>query len=519
MADVPVENGWRNARSSSGDDLFRTLLEAAPDAMVIVDEGGKIILINAQTEEMFGYSRDELVGRSLEVLVPERFRGHHPEHRAEYVAHPRVRPMGAGLELAGRRRDGTEVEVDIRLSPIEVGGRALISASIRDVSRQKAQEQELQRARREAELASQSKSRFLAVASHDLRQPVQAAVNYLYVLRRQLGSEGREVAEKLQRALDTHCEQLDRLLDVSKLDAGRVRPEPTQIPLEQVFQRLGNELGPAAEAKGLELRIVPSSLSVTTDPLLLNQILVNLLSNAIRFTEQGRIVLGCRRSGAEVRIQVIDTGVGIPEDQLEHVFAEFYQVETTTPARRRGLGLGLSIVARLSELLDHPVTVRSELGRGSTFEVRVARAVCPGTALPAEESSDPTPTKPALLVLVEDEPDVLDSLVLILEMVGHEVIAGDTAAAVLAPLLRLDRLPDLILSDYQLESDLIGPQVIREIRDVLGAEIPAVLLTGDSSEARLDEAERSGFRLFSKPIDPAVLEGVLADLLRESRTD
>lgn len=481
--------------------------------MVLVDENGIVALVNAQTEEMFGYPRDELIGRPVELLIPERFRNQHPSYRASFAAKPRVRPMGVGLELAGRRRDGSEIPVDIRLSPVVIGDETLVSASVRDVSRQKAQERELEKARRVAEVASQAKSRFLAVASHDLRQPVQAARNYLHILERQLGAKSPATLGKLHAALETHCEQLDRLLSIARLEAGGVQPERRAASLGALFAGLHDEQLPAAENKGLELRSIPSSLVVDTDPRLLRQLLQNLLSNAIRYTRRGRVVLGCRRSFDHARIQVLDTGIGIPADRVEQIFAEFYQVENDAPERQRGLGLGLSIVKRLSELLDHPIDVRSAPGRGSAFEVRVPLA--------ASELGD-TRNRPelrtaaqALIVVIDDDPLVLDSIIDLLTLGGHKVIAGEGAAAVYGALRTAGRVPDVILSDYQLEGGVTGPEVIDELRQLLGDEIPAILLTGDSSSERLDDARRSGFRLLAKPVSPDVLEKVIASTLAD----
>ncbi len=241
------------------------------------------------------------------------------------------------------------------------------------------------------------------------------------------------------------------------------------------------------------------------------KLLQNLLSNAIRYTRHGRVVLGCRRSCDHVRIQVLGTGIGIPANRVEQIFAEFYQVENDAPERQRGLGLGLSIVKRLSELLDHPIDVRSAPGRGSVFEVRVPLA----SSEFADTRNEPEPktAAQALIVVIDDDPIVLDSIIDLLTLGGHKVVAGEGAAAVYGALRTAGRVPDVILSDYQLEGGVTGPEVIGELRQLLGDEIPAILLTGDSSSERLDNARRSGFRLLAKPVSPDILENVIATAL------
>jgi PAS domain S-box-containing protein len=493
--------------------LFRDLLDAAPDALLIVDETGRIVFANAGTEALLGYPRDELLGRPVEMLVPAARRMEHAAHRHGYAAEPRKRPMGSGLDLQAVRKDGSEIPVEISLSPHRTPRGILVSATIRDITHRKHVERELREARTKAEQASTAKSRFLAAASHDLRQPLQAAILYNNVLRRQLGQGPQaETVAKLQSSLEALRDLLNRLLDVSRLEAGAVAPEPTQLSVRILFERLYDELAPQAEEKGLELRMRPGEWRIRSDPQLLEQLLRNLVTNALRYTERGRVLVGCRKSGSDLRIQVWDTGIGIPESELQAIFEEFYQV--SNPARRRqaGLGLGLAIVRGLSQLLGHPVTVRSEVGRGSVFEVRVPLAgsrARPTVGAPAKA----LPRRECVVAVIEDDEEVLDSLRLSLEQSGHRVLS----AAEPGQILRLARQQglsiDVIVSDYRLGDRETGPQAIDRLRRELGSPIPAIVVTGDSSSAALREVQAAGYPVLHKPVDADLLDDAIAKAL------
>lgn len=496
--------------------IFRDLLEAAPDALIVVDEAGDVIFVNSQTEALFGYSREELLGESVELLVPDRQRASHRSHREGYGKDPRVRPMGSELDLTAVRKDGTEFPVEISLSPHRSAGRLLVSAAIRDITHRVEVERELREARARAEQADRAKSRFLAAASHDLRQPLQAAILYNNVLARQVGESAHaETTAKLQSSLEALRDLLNRLLDISRLEAGAIAPQPMHLSLRILLERLLDEFSPQATEKGIELRVRPSDLKVSSDPQLLEQLLRNLVSNAVRYTESGGVLVGCRTRDGAVAIQVWDTGVGIPADQLETIFEEFYQVDNPMRRRQAGLGLGLAIVRRLSELLRHPVSVRSRLGRGTVFEVRVPLA--PASAVravdPGREPRRGTRRR-GLVAIIDDDPDVLDSLRLSLEVSGHEVIAAERVDQVMREIESSGRRPDVVISDYQLERKATGIEAIERLRRRLGVEIAGILITGDSSGSRIREARESGYPMLHKPVHPEELEELIGELLK-----
>jgi PAS domain S-box-containing protein len=513
---------WERQRTEAeqrlrrSEETARGLLEAAPDAMVVIDQGGTIVLANAQAERLTGYPREELLGAAIERLVPERLRDRHRGHRGTFLVSPKTRPMGAGLELSLRHRDGSEVPVEISLSPFEAGDQLLVSAAIRDATDRVQAHHALRAAKHEAEQTSRVKTDLLAAASHDLRQPLQAARLYLDVARRQPGNP--ELLEKIGACLASLSDLLEKLLHVAKLDAGAVVPSRRAFPVQTVLDRLTDEFTPLARARGLELRSVPNGAVVESDPGLLYQTLQNLLSNALRYTADGRVLLGCRRAGPSVQVQVWDSGTGIPSDQLTRIFDAFYQADN--PARSReqaqGAGLGLAIVQRLVHLLGHEIRVRSTPGRGSVFEVvlpAIGGRRSRTAASPAARRGAAGPPA-ALLAVVEDEPSVLEGLRLLLEAAGHQVIAAADQDGVVAALRTAGRAPDAVISDYRLRAGRTGVEVLEAIRGEFGASIPGLVLTGDTSLPTLRRigAEKA-FRVLYKPVSAEALAQELQRLL------
>jgi PAS domain S-box-containing protein len=504
-------------------DLARSALDAAPDAMVIIDADGIIRFTNRQVSALFGYEHDEIVGQSIEMLMPQRFRARHVGHRENYVNNVRVRPMGAGLELFGRRRDGTEFPVEISLSPIEDVGRTLVAAAIRDVSDRKRIEAELivtreaaEAARELADRANQGKSRFLATASHDLRQPLQTLELLNGTLRRRATDQySIEALSQQEQAIGAMSRLLNALLDISKLESGAIRPEPTDFTVAAIFEELRLEFASIAANKGLKFEIETCDDAVYSDPSLVEQILRNLVSNALKYTREGWVRLRCLHETALVRIEVLDTGVGIPADQLPYIYDEFYQIGVPTNVSRDGYGLGLSIVQRLVKLLTLKLDVRSEVGRGSAFSL----------LLPASSSQDVT--KPATIaeraiasqqigeahvLLVEDNESVRRATCLLLELEGYHVTPVATLSAALQHVQQGHKL-DLLITDYHLNDGETGTQVIATLREILGISLKAVLTTGDTSSAIKQLPRDPHLRITSKPIKADELLTLLRALL------
>ena len=378
---------------------------------------------------------------------------------------------------------------------------------------------ELGRLYQQLEAANLAKSRFLAAASHDLRQPLHALNLFVAQLRTETEqAERNRVTAQIDAAATAMNDLFNALLDISKLDAGALAPDVTDFPLAQILQRVERTFAPAAREKGLRLRMVPSDAWVRSDLILLERILLNLVSNAIRYTDRGGVTVGCRRRGRRLRIEVWDSGIGIPEDQRENIFGEFYQLTDSERSRRGGLGLGLAIVDRLCRLLDHRLELTSRLGRGSRFSVSLPLAAAPlqsvEHAIAPKAMADPASGK--LIVVIDDDALVLDAMRGLLRSWGCRVVTAESDNSVLASLASEDRRPDLVISDFRLGDGKTGIEIIGRLRNAFSAPIPAFLITGDIAPERLREARASGFQLLHKPVGPMALRAILNQLLRGS---
>lgn len=377
---------------------------------------------------------------------------------------------------------------------------------------------ELGRLYNQLEAANIAKSRFLAAASHDLRQPLHALNLFVAQLRTETDPlERSRVTAQIDAAVTAMDDLFNAVLDISKLDAGVLAPDVTAFPLAQVLERIERTFASAAEKKGLRLRMMPSNAWVRSDFILLERILLNLVSNAVRYTDRGGVTVGCRRRGRVLRIEVWDSGIGIPEDQRKNVCGEFYQLADPEGGRREGLGLGLAIVDRLCRLLDHPLEITSTLGRGSRFAVSLPLAV----ALP--QSIDQTthmaisdPVSGKLILVIDDDALVLDAMRGLLRSWGCRVVTAESAKSLLTSLTAADLRPDLVISDFRLSDGETGPEVIGRLRKAFGVALPAFLITGDIGSERLSEARATGLHLLHKPVGPMPLRAMLNQLLRGS---
>ncbi len=389
---------------------------------------------------------------------------------------------------------------------------------LRLIAQRRRAEEELRRAKTEAERANLAKSRFLAAASHDLRQPLHAMGLFLSLLGK--GGRGEDEDRELIDKVRASHQALDRLfgalLDISRLEAGVVAPEITNFAVSNLLEGLTAEFEPQAMGKGLELRVVASDAVVRSDPVLLERIVRNLVRNAVRYTESGRVLLGCRRRHSALRIEVWDTGQGIPDDQIDEVFREFRRLPGAAADRGDALGLGLAIVDRMARLLDHPIDVVSVPGKGSMFAVEVPLAGWKAAAARARAPAESEGATGATIVVVEDEASVLDVTRKVLEGWGHRVIAAESADTALAALATLDGLPDAVIADYDLGPRLTGSEAVRRIRAALGSNIPAAIMTGDGASAGLREAREEGCQVLLKPFLPKDLRALLDTMLRQA---
>lgn len=376
----------------------------------------------------------------------------------------------------------------------------------------------LEQARYEAEQSNRTKSRFLAVASHDLRQPLQSLKLVAELLRKSIADEAtRELVARLDQSLDSMSDMLDSLLDINQIEAGVVRTHTSVFPVAPVLERLAAEFLPIAQEQGLELRVMPSSADLHSDPGLLDVMLRNLLSNALKYTEHGKVLLGCRREGDAVRIEVWDTGVGIAPDQLPRIFDEFHQVPKSVSERGRGFGLGLAIVRHLGQLLGLPVEVRSWPGKGSMFSVTVPRGSAQDVSAPGNgplAAAEVAGTPPSCaMVVIEDDPELRGLLDRLLSGAGHSVTAAADGPNALTLLSDDVIKPEIILTDYNLHGNLTGLEVLTAIREQLKENIPGIILTGDISIdvlARIEAADCIGL---NKPVSPAELQAAINRLI------
>ena len=345
--------------------------------MVVVDLDGRIVLVNAQTERLFGFAREELLGKPVEVLVPQRFRSGHIGHRKDYSGDPHVRPMGVGMELFGRRKDGSEFPVGIMLSPLDIASRKLVVSAIRDMTDRKQFEKQLQAQNAALEEAGLAKDRFLASMSHELRTPLNAIIGFTGTLLMKLPGPLTEEQDQQLRVIQTSARHLlsliNDVLDLAKVQSGKLDVHFEPVDPRMVLEEVATSLRVAAAQKELsfEVSVPKDSHSITTDHRALQQILTNLIGNAIKYTEKGTVhaVLAEReREGKRcVEFEIIDSGIGISLEDQRRIFNPFEQVDTSSTRRFEGVGLGLYLSSRLAQTIGGTLTLKSTLGRGSTF--------------------------------------------------------------------------------------------------------------------------------------------------------
>jgi len=370
--------------------------------------------------------------------------------------------------------------------------------------------------KKEADDANRSKSRFLAAASHDLRQPLHAMELFLGSLAQNTKDEKNSfLLSRMRTSLDGMQTMFASLLDISRFDAKVIEPRFGHVSVHELFNRLYLKFAGTAKEKGLQLRIRPCEGWLYSDPVLFERVLSNLLSNAIRYTDSGGILLACRKRGARIAVEVWDTGIGIPASELAHVFDEFHQLGNAERDRNKGVGLGLSIVRQIAQLLNVPVSVKSRPGRGSAFTVLVS----PGAQVEAQV--EPAEVAPVMnysfedleVWVVDDDQDILDATQILLESWGcyttvfsglddvKEVVANGQAA------------PELMISDFRLRHHVDGRDVIRFVQQSYGREMPALLITGDTAADRVIDATESGFLVLYKPVSPAILNRTMQELI------
>ncbi len=510
MASAPT-----SSRALLASEIALDILDSAPDAVVAVDKAGTIVFANRQVSVLFGYRQTQLIGTAIDGLLPERFRAQHSAHRQYYMQHARVRPMGMGLDLWARREDGTEFPVEISLSPIHHNGEMLVVAAIRDATERREVQAQLRGARELADTANQAKSRFLATASHDLRQPLQTLSLLNGAMRRSTSVPAlTEALLQQEQAIEAMSRLLNALLDISKLESGAIRPQTADFTIATIFRQMRSDFGHLAQQKGLDLKVEPSELSVHSDISLVGQVLRNLIANAIKYTQAGYVCLHAHQEGARIRLEVRDSGIGIPATDVPHIFDEFYQVGVPSNTVREGYGLGLSIVRRIVTLLGAGLEVKSESEKGSVFSIVLPAGTAHVLSTPHAERAPP----PAHLMqahrkvlLVEDDAAVRRATQMLLKVAGYLTLTAATKSEALGVLADHADLR-LLIADYHLADGETGLEVIQAVRGRLGRPIAAVLVSGDTSSAVRDAVQDPQMRIASKPINADELLVLLEQL-------
>ena len=462
---------------------FEAIYNAAPDAMIIVDGNGKIALVNNQTEALFGYTKQELIGEQIEILIPNRYHRHHHKQREGYTEKPTVRSMGARSELFGSRKDGSEFPVEISLSPILHNNKKWISSAIRDISDKKLISQELNKAKNAAEAANKAKSSFLANMSHELRTPMNAIIGYSEMLIEDAEDEDQIAfipdLEKIRNAGKHLLELINDVLDLSKIEAGKMDVIFEEVEIKHLLEDIKATITGLIENNGniFKIDFPKNPVSLVTDFVKLKQALLNLLSNAAKFTKNGEIKLELLAKGDRIIFNIADTGIGIPEDKVDSLFDEFTQADETTTREFGGTGLGLAITKRFCNLLKGELYVKSVFGKGSTFTIDLPIEGAPVVKEKKEivlstpiAKSDVRP-----VLVIEDDPVASSLIERILTKEGYRVIKA--ANGVEGIKLAKEHDPFVITLDVMMpEKD--GWSVLTEMKEnkVL-KEIPVIIIS------------------------------------------
>jgi PAS domain S-box-containing protein len=511
------------------EDRYRSILEAAPDAVVISNSEGKIVLVNTQAERMFGYSREELLGRDTASLLTERERSSHVQRRAAYFANFQALAVGTAVEIRGLRADGTEFPIEARLSPLKTDGDSLKLAAYRDVTEQRDAEQrrlQLEIKVAEAEAANKAKSLFLSTMSHEIRTPMNAILGYAQLMLRdpQLGPDAQANLKIINRSGAHLLNIINNILDMAKIETGRLQVAPKPFDIRSLLRDLENMFRLRAESKGLQFEVHVSGepvTQITADDGKIRQVLINLLGNAIKFTERGRVSLDVCLSrsseqGLQLSAQVDDTGVGMTPEEQNEVFQPFAQGRSGQRVQHGGTGLGLAISLGMAQLMGGHITMSSQPGRGSTFrfEIPVERGDdrdLPSQSMPQRRvlGIESGPAAPRILI-ADDQADSREWLTKLLASLGFSVrSAGNGKAAVLA---WQEWSPQLILMDIHMPV-MNGLEATREIKSrPSGNDTVIVALTADAMEDHRQLAFENDIDDFiSKPC----IEGELLEKIRK----
>jgi signal transduction histidine kinase len=531
-------------RTSQAVQFNRELLESTLDnlsqGVAVVDPDLRLVGWNRRYVELLNFPPGSVhLGQSIEELI--RFnaeRGLLAGGDSDEEVHKRLQHLRSGVPYRYERPWLNGSVIEIQGNPLPGGGYVTTYTDIthfKDIERrlqevnetleqrvmQRTRElsdavHEVENARQAAEAANLSKTRFLAAASHDLLQPMNAARLFISILRQQQepGCDQAQLVKRVDRSLGAAEELLSALLDISKLDSGMYRPEPEAISVEELFEQLRRRFQALAANRGLDLRVHPLKAFVYSDRNLLYRILQNFLANAIRYTERGGVLLSCRRRDGQLRLSVWDTGVGIDQNDSDAIFQEFHRLEYAQRLDEKGLGLGLAICDRIARMLGHKITVGSTLERGSCFSVSVplaTPAAIENRSQTIATAAEHSPLEGLTVLCVDNEPDILEGMKLLLERWGCTVWLAANLAQSEQQVYQFGT-PDFVLVDYHLAERNNGLDVMSYLDELLGTRLPAIVITADRTVKLEDEVRARGYGLLRKPIKPAALRTLISNM-------
>lgn len=497
-----------------------SIVETIRQPLVVLDGDLRIVSASRAFYETFGVKREEAVGQPIGSTGAAHF-----NNQGLRLFLDNIRAKDANIE---------NVAVDLDLPPLPGRRSLLLSAreitgpsqgrkilvTVDDITERKRVGTVLEEAKLNAERVNRAKSRFLAAASHDLRQPLQTLSLLRGILAKSVKDEAvLALIRKLDEPLQVMSGMLNTLLDINQLESGNITPKIVAFPVNSLLETLKTSFAYHVSAKQLDWRVVASGLHIRSDPRLLEQTIRNLLWNAVKYTPSGKILLGCRRRGDKVRIEVWDTGIGIPADRLQDIFEEFHQVDNSARERSLGLGLGLAIVQRIANILSHTIDVRSRLGKGSVFAIEVQLALTKQGAwlVEDEQSVGNAVLSPSTVMIVEDDPMVREMLELLFQAQGCRIVTAADGQKALESTAKDTLEPDIVIADYNLPGRLTGLQTVTELRRARGREIPAIILTGDISTDTLRKIAQERCIHLDKPASADELTRLVQTLLPAQR--
>ncbi len=512
------------------DRKFRIALEAAPSALIMVEQTGEIVLVNKQTEHLFGYTRNELIGKNVDLLVPERYKQSFRSLMLNYFEDPEKRNSGEGPDLFALHKSGEELPVEIGLNPIKTEDHILVLSSIIDVSRRKKEEEELRVAKERAEQLSQARQEFLSVMSHEMRTPLNAVIGITHLLAEgNLTDEQKENVSILQFSSQNLLGLINNILDFSKIEAGKLEIESVEININSLARSLMDSFRHHAEEKQVELRLesdYKGEADLMGDPIRLTQVLTNLVHNAIKFTDHGSVTLSVKTKSVQpgifdVLFEVTDTGMGIEKNRLVEIFDSYTQAKPSITRQFGGTGLGLTICKKIVELMGSSIKVESEIGRGSVFSFHLLMPVSQSEAKKGKNITDHKNfnLNAARILLVEDN---IINQIIAKKFIHRWGAIVDTAENGLEAVKKInEKRYDVVLMDLQMPV-MDGYKASRTIRSLgfTNEQLPVIALTAnalDDVRTRVFESGMNGY--LTKPIDPNELYKTITKYLRIAKVN